>query len=41
MACKLRKKLMAATDGVNNIGALWSLGYMLREAHCLALKLAA
>jgi len=39
--CKLRKKLVAATGGVNHIETLWGRGYMLCEAHSPALKLAA
>jgi len=39
--CKLRKKLMAATNGVNHIATVWGRGYMLQEADSPTLKLAA
>ena len=29
--CKLRKKLSAATDGMNYIETVWGRGYVLRE----------
>jgi two-component system cell cycle response regulator CtrA len=39
--CKLRKKLMIATNGVNHIATVWGRGYMLQDANAPTLKLAA